>query len=140
MTVAEAAALLPWAQREALALLADDGLGYAEVAGITGGTRRTVAATVAAARVGLADRLGGTQVAERLGRECWSALREVAAALDDEAAVADAALAVHRARCPRCREAEQGLRRARQAYAGWRIEPPDDGWRARTVDRLRDRR
>ncbi|WP_040601160.1 sigma factor-like helix-turn-helix DNA-binding protein [Patulibacter medicamentivorans] len=135
VTVDEAAALLPWPQREALALLADGELGYSEIAGITGASRGSVARTVVAARIGIADRMGGTHVADELGRECWAAAIQIAAAIDGESWAIDGRLAAHRERCPRCRAAERGLEQATRACEAWRPDPPRPGWRERTLRR-----
>jgi hypothetical protein len=122
---------LPGREREVLALLADDGFDYADVASMLGIVPTEVAELAGSARLRIARTLG-LGVAP-LPAVCEQArLAELSASID-----ADAGDAPHVHRCPECRNALAAMRLADRVYRSWSTVPMPDWLRWRMARQLR---
>jgi hypothetical protein len=114
---------LPELEREVLALLADDGFGYAEIAGVLAIDPDEVAELAGSARLRIARTLGLGVTPLPAG--CGQAhLADLSASIDDEPG--DAA---HTHGCAECRNALVAMRLADRMYRSWTTVPmPDWLW------------
>ena len=124
-------AALPGPEREVLALLAEDELGYEEISWVLGIATGDVAALGGSGRLRMARALG-LDASEAPGGPGHLDLGRLSASIDG-----DDRDAGHLRSCPPCRRLHVAMRAADRIYRNWASAPMPDAVRWRVGQRLR---